>query len=145
MQPFDLWTLIGHLPTRAPFTKEGLEQAFRIVLLREEIANEYFDSFGGGHVPLANEMEVKQLEFRVSKKDPVNKWMLWLLLAGRCAERAEVLARYADLKITQSPRGGSLDEETKWSRQEPWGRLSFGFAERDFNCLRSVVFGGPKW
>jgi hypothetical protein len=145
MKPMDLWTLIDYLPTRTPFTKEKVEQALRIVLPQVESSNELVGSFKGGPVLLTEEMEVEGVELRVAKEDPANMWQLSLLLAGRCVERTAVLARYQGMKVTQTPRGRSPDEVTAWSRQELWGELSFGFAERNRDCLRRVLFTGPKW
>jgi hypothetical protein len=60
--------------------------------------------------------------------------------AKRCIDRAATLQRYGPLQLSQSPRGGSLDEETSFTRAELWGKISFGFAERKPDCLSSVVF-----
>lgn len=54
--------------------------------------------------------------------------------------REEVRARFDDIKITAAPSGRSLDEETEFSRQEVWGTLAFGFAERAPDKLRSIIF-----
>lgn len=54
--------------------------------------------------------------------------------------RADVKARFDDIRITAAPRGRSLNDETEYSRKESWGILAFGFAERDRDKLRSVIF-----
>ncbi|WP_076070849.1 hypothetical protein [Sphingomonas montana] len=70
--------------------------------------------------------------------------LLLLRIVKGCPARKDVVAHYAPLAISQTPRGGSLDEETSWSRKEPWGQLSFGFAERAPDCLSTVVFAFEK-
>ncbi|EGD4401784.1 hypothetical protein RCN32_17045 [Escherichia marmotae] len=43
---------------------------------------------------------------------------------------SEVKAQYPQLKITQAPRGGSLDDETVFTSVSAWGEISFGFKEK---------------
>lgn len=61
-------------------------------------------------------------------------------LGGACIHKSEIFSLYRHLAITDVPRGHSLDEETAFSKAEPWGRVSFGFSERSPDCLKSVVF-----
>ncbi|ALV06032.1 hypothetical protein [Roseateles depolymerans] len=146
MNPLDLWTLVDDLPTRTPFDKEKIEQALRIVLIQdEELTNEYFTALKGGPVSLAREVDIEAVSLRVSVKEPTEKWLLNLTVAGKCVARSDVLARYPRLEVTNAPRGRSPNEETSYSRKELWGKLSFGFAQRNPDCLSSVLFTGPKW
>ena len=57
-----------------------------------------------------------------------------------CPRKSDVEARYSPWKLTDVPRGGSLDEQAYWTRYETWGELSFGFAERAPDCLSTVAF-----
>jgi hypothetical protein len=66
--------------------------------------------------------------------------MLALKLGGRCVEREALLLHYEGLAISDVPRGRSPNEQTYYARQEPWGTLSFGFAEHSPDCLRTIVF-----
>ncbi|OWQ84468.1 hypothetical protein CDN99_24575 [Roseateles aquatilis] len=146
MKQLDLWTLVDYLPTRTPFDKDKIEKALRIVLVQdEELATGSFDAFKGGPVLLADEAQVESASLRVSRTEPVDKWILNLSITGRCVARSAVLARVPRLQITGAPRGRSLDEQTYWSSKEAWGSISFGFAERHPDCLSSVLFTGPKW
>lgn len=61
-----------------------------------------------------------------------------------CPSKADMEARYSPWKLTGTPRGHSLNEKTYWSLYEPWGRLSFGFAERAPDCLASIVFAAGE-
>lgn len=88
---------------------------------------------------LKGEVEIESIELRVGK-DKANSRLMVLKLAGNCIRKADVLGRNDDLAMTDHPRGRSLDEETSYSVEKPWGKLSFGFAERSPDCLRSVVF-----
>lgn len=108
-------------------------------MLREKGSNAYNDMYEGGPVHLKGEVEIESIDLRVSK-DKANSRMMVLKLAGNCVRKADVLGRNHDLAITDHPRGRSLDEETSYSVEKPWGKLSFGFAERSPDCLRSVVF-----
>jgi hypothetical protein len=61
-------------------------------------------------------------------------------LGGECVPRKDVLRHYKALAVTDQPTGRSLDEQTYYTRPEPWGGLSFGFAERSPDCLKTVIF-----
>lgn len=76
--------------------------------------------------------------------DPTNGSLLILRILSGCPARSVVEARYTPWTISNVPRGGSLDEETSWSRRETWGKLSFGFAERSPDCLSTIVFDANK-
>ncbi len=146
MKQLDVWNLVDDLPTHAPFDKEKIEQALGIVLVpHEQISNQYVTALKGRPVHLAQDVEIEAVSFRVSVKEPTETWLLHLTVAGQCVARRDILARYPRLEITSAPRGRSLDEQTYYSRIEPWGKMSFGFAERDPECLSSVLFAGPKW
>lgn len=61
-------------------------------------------------------------------------------IVSGCPARAEVAARFQPWILSDTPRGRSPDEETSWSREEPWGKLSFGFPDAHPDCLRTVSF-----
>ena len=67
-----------------------------------------------------------------------------LELGGPCVPLEEVRGHYGDLQITDTPHGHSLDEKTSYTAYLPWGELSFGFAERNPDCLASIVFEPKK-
>lgn len=138
MKTFDLWTLVDDLPTRMPLKRDKL-QTLLGVALREKESNAYTDMYEGGPVYLKGEVEIESIDLRVSK-DQANSRLMVLNLAGSCVRKADVLGRNPDLAITDHPRGRSLDEKTSYSLEKSWGKLSFGFAERSPDCLRSVVF-----
>lgn len=112
---------------------------------QREIHNPWTDGFFAGPVRLADGVTIDEAFLRLNKQEPRTRWGLVLRIGGACVPRTDVIRRHEGLEITGTPRGGSLDEETAWSRSEPWGRLSFGFAERDPDCLSSVLIVGPGW
>jgi hypothetical protein len=142
MKSLDLWTVVDYLPTRLPFKKESIEKALGIVLLPKGASGDVFAFFAGGPVLLQGERQIENVDLRVRNEQP-HPGFLALSLSGACVSRKEVLERSKGLAISATPRGRSLDEQTYWSKQESWGKLSFGFAERNPDCLRSVVFD-PK-
>jgi hypothetical protein len=66
--------------------------------------------------------------------------LLNLMVSGPCLKKSAVQAKYGPLSVTNAPSGRSPDEELGLSRSEPWGTLSFGFAERNPDCLSSITF-----
>lgn len=71
--------------------------------------------------------------------------LLALQLGDSCIASSHVLAHYDGFFVADTPHGHSLDEETYFALQKPWGTLSFGFQERSPDCLRDIVFSvlGP--
>lgn len=138
MKTLDLWTVIDYLPTRLPFSTDKIESALNVVLAKDS-ENEYFSFYKAQDLALSNGVVIESIDLRIKKEQP-HPGFLVIQLAGACVPRAEVLRRYEGLDITDHPRGRSLDEQTSYSRREVWGKLSFGFAERSPDCLRSVVF-----
>lgn len=67
-----------------------------------------------------------------------------MLLPETAPTRDEVEAAVSGLTLERLPRGRSLKEEVVIGKDMPWGRLSFGFAARDRNRLRSVYLYHPN-
>jgi len=53
-----------------------------------------------------------------------------------------IKSAWPDIRIDPStyPRGQSWDEKRHYQTNRPWGRLSFGFKERQPDCLASITF-----
>jgi hypothetical protein len=66
--------------------------------------------------------------------------LLHLVVAGPCLKKRDVQAKYGPLSVTNTPTGRSTNEELALSRPEAWGMISFGFAERNPDCLSSITF-----
>ena len=71
--------------------------------------------------------------------------ILVLDVVDTCPGKHDVLRRYPGAVISNHPRGHALDEETSYTVERQWGRLTFGFKERSPDCLSSVtmVFKSP--
>ncbi|WKB55519.1 hypothetical protein [Eleftheria terrae] len=134
----DLWSLIEAMPGHLPFSRQSIESALD-VRLKVDSENEYFVFLVGGPVALNGGVVIDLIDLRVRKEQP-HPGFLVLRLAGDCLPRSQVLERYPGMSIGDTPRGRSLDEETSFRHDTPWGRLAFGFAERRPECLRSLVF-----
>ena len=138
MQTLDLWTIIDYLPTRLPFATDKIESALNVVLTRDS-QNAYFTFYAATELALSHGVVIEKIDLRIKKEQP-HPGFLVLTLSGTCVPKSEVLGRYQGLELTGVPRGRSPDEEASYSRREPWGKLSFGFAEHTPGCLRTVVF-----
>lgn len=108
--------------------------------LRQTLDTGYFKTFE------ATGVEVGPLKMSVEFRDPVKGsgatagGLLVMHVIEGCLRKAKVEAHYAPWTLTNAPRGGSPDEEASWSRFESWGKLSFGFAESNPDCLSTIVF-----
>lgn len=143
MKQIDFWKFVDYMPTRLPLKEKAqAEKLFNTVLVRTETSNEYSDHFRGGPVHLADGVEIVSVDLRINKAHP-GQSLLVLTMGGKCIDRSVVLERQQGMRITNVPRGRSLDEETSWSQMLAWGKLSFGFTERQPDCLKSLVFATP--
>ena len=109
----------------------------RLSLLSE---NDAF-SFYGGRSRTADHVAV-ELDFREPRPGggATAGPMLNLMLTGGCQTRPEVEKAFGPLHVAGVPTGRSEDEELSLTRSEPWGRLSFGFADRTPECLTTITF-----
>lgn len=138
MKTLDIWALVDYLPTKLPFDRDKI-YAITGEVLREAESNQFAQFFKGGPVLLKDGVEIESIDLRVNKEQSTRR-LLILRLAGNCVPRDKVFGRNHKLELSDPPRGRSLGEEANWSMKQPWGTLSFGFAERNPDCLRSVLF-----
>lgn len=137
IQSYNLWQLLealGDQPSLAP-DKIGLSLPVDFV---EKKRNRYFSFHQGGQFSLADQIEIDNVELRTSLADD-SKGLVVLGLAGACLPIDQVRAHYPEVTISDAPRGRSPDEQTSYSTRQPWGRLSFGFSERNPKCVATVV------
>jgi len=105
-----------------------------------EIASNYSSFYDGGRLSLIDQIDIAAVLLRVRNEDEARGMVsLYLDPSGACITPDDVHGHFPDVVITDHPRGHSLDEQTYWSTQQPWGELSFGFKERNPDCLASVV------
>jgi len=115
----DLWAVLSLLIGQTPLDAPKLASALQSPVVQRDIHNAWTDGFFAGPVTLAEGVRIEEAFLRMSRRDPSNAWGLVLKIDGSCVPRAEVLRRHEGLAITGHPRGGSLNEETVWSRPTP--------------------------
>ncbi|MGF6443033.1 hypothetical protein QF002_003844 [Paraburkholderia youngii] len=143
-----LWQTIDALAQQIPFTKAKVESVLATHLVdrdttKDPIQNAEFNFYVGGPGKMADGVVVGNVGLRVRHTGGHPGFLALGRLSGECVTLAMVHAQYSNLKITDSPRGHSLDETTAYSAFLPWGTLSFAFAERNRDCLEGVSFD-PK-
>lgn len=134
----DFWRLVEQLVERIDRPLNEVQQAIPLPL-REKSSNPYFSFHTAEPFVLSSGEGVADLDVRLSKSEQRVKLMVFDVL-GPCITLAMLKERHPKLAITQGPRGRSLDEQTYHSIELETKRLSFGFKERNPNCLASVVF-----
>lgn len=137
-----LFEVIDLLVQQVPFKKEKVEHTLSTsFFLREQ--NEYTISFNANDIQLADGVLIRNIELRASK-NLQTPGLLIIDIVGKCFSLKKIKNHYDALEITGVPRGKSLDESTTYSASLPWGTLSFGFKERDPQCLSWVVLDPLK-
>lgn len=136
-QTYTLWSLLDALGEQPSLAPDKVRLTLPVDFV-EKKRNPHFAFYDGGHLGLADQVEIDKVELRTNLSDEA-RGLLVLDLAGTCLSIEQLRARYPGLAITDHPRGRSLDEETTYSVQQPWGQLSFGFKERKPECLATVV------
>jgi len=131
IQRTTLWQLIevlGPYPSLAPDKiKQVLPTDFS-----ERRRSTYTSFYVGGPLQLAGQINIEAIDLRVRLTDEA-RGMVSLDIAGACVTLHDVHLHYQDIRITDHPHGHS------WSTYPPWGKLSFGFKERNPDCLASVT------
>lgn len=134
-----IWEVIAALEPKMPVTISDVEGALGSKLIESKRTDNYA-LWTTAPAQLAEGVSVvAQLLLHPSAKFD-NTSAFGLELSGACVPLEEVRRRFADLKISQAPRGRSQEETTVWTTQRPWGYLSFAFKEKARDCLFSVSF-----
>ena len=84
------------------------------------------------------------IDLRAARAGATTGGILNLGISGKCLKRSDVEKKYGPLTLSGVPRGRSTAEQLAFTRAEPWGRLSFGFAEANPDCLKTVTFDVDK-
>lgn len=132
-----LWKAIDLLAQETPFTREKVEYILSAPLLKRE-QDESIISFEGKNIQLADQILIRNIELRANK-DRQTSGFLIIDLDGKCISLQQLKSHYRMLEITEVPRGHSLNEATTYTASLSWGTLSFGFKERNPQCLSWVV------
>ena len=137
--------LVGRLCADVPRTPSATERAIGVALA-EAGPPHPGGKFQARDATGVDGIHFDEVELRIrGGKEGAGGLLVLCIGPGGCPRLAEVRQRFEGLAISDHPRGRSLDEETQFSRQEPWGTLTFGFAERDPDSLRTIVLKfGPQ-
>ncbi len=138
-----LWQAIDALAAQIPFSEAKVESVLGTRM--SEVRRNAYTAFLQNERPVVLEgnrrIALVDLRLGMEAGDP---GFMVLNLDGGCISLDAVRAHYRELRITDTPRGHSLDEVTSHSASLPWGELSFSFKERNPNCLSSVAFDPKK-
>jgi len=137
IQRTTLWQLIERLGAHPSLLPGKLKQVLPTDFSKHR-RSAYTSFYDGGPLYLADQINIEVIDLRVRLMNEA-QGLIALEIAGVCVTLEQVRAHYPDLVFTDIPRGRSLDEKTYWTTYLPWGELSFGFKERNPDCLASVV------
>ena len=141
--PHDLDGAIAALRGAARLDRAAVEGTFGTRLNTKD-GNSSFAFYAADAVPLGAVTVSLDLRVPVPGGGATAGPLLNLRVVKGCPTRAAVEGRYGPLTPTGMPRGHSREELFSFSREEPWGRLSFGFAERAPDCLAFVTFAHTR-
>ncbi len=138
-----LWQAIDALVNQIPFSKPKVESTLGAQL--SEVRRNPYTVFLQNErtVVLAGGERINKIDLRLGTEEG-DPGFLALDIDGDCIGIEAVRSHYGEVKITDVPRGRSLDEATTHSTVLPWGKLSFGFKERNPDCLAYVVLNPKK-
>lgn len=135
-----IWEAIDIVAKQVPFARDTIETALSTTLAEtDNPGNDIFRFYESQPVHLEDGVVVSNIDLRIKRSGP-HPGFLVLAVDGACIRLELVRRHYDNLRITGTPRGRSLDEQTYYTATLPWGDLSFGFAERNPDCLASVAF-----
>jgi isocitrate/isopropylmalate dehydrogenase len=86
---------------------------------------------------------VDYLEYRVAKAFPLAVKRLAFDIDRICVRQHTVRKNYPGVKLTDTPRGGAIHEQTYYAVTDELGTIGFGFPEHRRYCLQSVVILPP--
>lgn len=133
-----LWQAVEVLAKQIPFSKAKIEETLAIGLV-EKRRSAHTTFFEGGGVRLLQSVGLTKVDLRLGNR-PDDPGLLGIDLEGPCITLDDVRRHYPSLEITDAPRGRSMEEETVYTATLPWGELSFGFKEKNPNCLAGIGF-----
>ncbi|NHZ83220.1 hypothetical protein F2P44_28685 [Massilia sp. CCM 8695] len=139
-----LWEAVVALAVRVPFARAHVERVLGATLRATgRGGNELFYLYESTPVPLAGGVVIANVDLRIAREGSHPGFMV-LDIGGSCVSLADVRRQYGTLRLTGYPRGRSFHETTSHTSQRSWGTLSFGFAERNPDCLSSIAFDPAK-
>jgi hypothetical protein len=139
-----LWQAVEGLTQQVPFTKAKVEALLPVVLTERDAAgNALFHFFKSNRIELNDGAVIANVDLRIGRNG-ADPGLMVLEIEGACVTYGQVRRYYKDLQMSGVPRGGSLNEAVSHSASLPWGKLSFGFAQRNPDCLAWIAFDPKK-
>ena len=136
-----LWQVIETLAKKMPLTPAAIENVFGLVLREEDRSVAFVHLASTGSVELKDGLVVSNLNL-LTKSSLIfdEKSAFAFEVNGPCVGIDVIRKQHGELLVTQSPRGGSMEETTVYSRKFSWGFLSFAFKAEKPDCLFRVSF-----
>ena len=135
----NLWQTIDASALQILFTQAKMESVLNTQFFESDNgANNVFRFFDSKPVRLKDKIIIFNADLHLKRQRNHPGFMV-LNLSGSCLSLQQVRTHYSDLKLTEIPSGAPLDEEVTYSVQQPWGNLSFGFKDRNAQCLTYVA------
>ncbi|MEC4720262.1 hypothetical protein RY831_13965 [Noviherbaspirillum sp. CPCC 100848] len=137
-----LWHLVEELIKRVPFTKSSLEELLRIPFMetRKTIHTIFYE---GQPVGLSDGAVLEKIDLRIGLDEGAPGFLV-LDLSGTCFTLTDVQSNFNATKIAQIPSGHSVEEATVHTTMQSRSTLSFGFREKNPNCLAYIAFDPHK-
>ncbi|WP_206996236.1 hypothetical protein [Trinickia mobilis] len=107
--------------------------------LRIRQQNEFFTFYTAKSVDLASGERV--MAFSIASDRNGTNISARFEVSNRCISHDEVKLHYPGWRIVAGPRGGSLEEETRYQVNIGGYAYTFGFAEKAPDCLNSIGVG----
>lgn len=140
-----LWQVIDYLGSHVPLRLEKIEQLFELTLSKLDSSNPSVTFWEGRDGFLQNNVRVSRIVLGVRNNDEQDPGMLTLNVSDKCLKLDDIKNKYGELAMAGAPRGRSEDEETTFEAKKIlWGKVVFGFAVRNPDCLSSVGIGAKK-
>lgn len=137
------WQIIESIQERPGLPLAHLEDTLHQTLFEHtEKSNAYFQFYAGEPVQLGDGIVLSKLDLRLPRQSNPNPALLVFTLQGTCIDLQQLQEKgpTAELKITGTPRGRSVQEATTHSAFTAWGQLDFGFQQAKPECVAYVTF-----
>ena len=137
----DFWRVVQQLRTAVP---AGVSEVDALLPVPVELVNETdtVSTFQSGDFPLRHG-NVDYLEYRVAKAFPLAVKRLSFDVDHVCIRQHAVRKHYPGVQLAESPRGGTIHEQTYYAMTDELGTVGFGFPEHRRYCLQTVVILPP--
>jgi hypothetical protein len=137
----DFWAFVQQMRAAVP---AGVSEVENLLPVFVELVNETdtISVFQSGDFPLRHG-NVDYLEYRVAKAFPLAVKRLSFDVDHVCIRQHAVRKHYPGVQLAESPRGGTIHEQTYYAMTDAAGTIGFGFPEHRRYCLQTVVILPP--